>query len=58
MFRPQIQRTRVLVGLAMLNIIMVYCASNSYEQNLTYGFELKNQANFHDSNFATNFGHC
>ena len=44
MFRPQIQKTRVLVGLAMLNVLMVYWTLHSYERNPTYGFELKNQA--------------
>ena len=44
MFRPQIQKTRVLAILALLNIVMVYWALNSYERHPTFGFELKNQA--------------
>ena len=44
MFRPQIQKTRVLVVLALLNIIMLYWALNSYEQHPTYGFDIKTQA--------------
>ena len=44
MFRPQIQKTRVLVTLALLNIFMVYWALNSYEQHPTFGFDLKKNA--------------
>ena len=44
MFRPQIQKTRVLFFLAMLIMVMVYWAVNSYEQHETYGFELKVKA--------------
>ena len=41
MFRPQIQKTRILFSLAMLIMLMVYWAVNSYEQHETYGFDLK-----------------
>jgi len=44
MFRPQIQKTRVLFSLAMLIMAMVYWAVNSYEQHETYGFDLKVKA--------------
>ena len=44
MFRPQIQKTRVLAILALLNVVMVYWALNSYARYPTFGFELKNQA--------------
>ena len=44
MFRPQIQKTRVLFFLAMLIMVMVYWAVNSYEQHETYGFDLKVKA--------------
>ena len=42
MFRPQIQKTHVLAILALLNLLMVYWALNSYEQHRTFGFEMKN----------------
>ena len=41
MFRPQIQKTRVLFLLALFTMIMVYWAVNSFEQNKTYGYDLK-----------------
>ena len=44
MFRPQIQKTRVLLGLAILTMGMVYWAVNSYERHETYGFDLKVKA--------------
>ena len=44
MFRPQIQRTRILAILALLNVVMVYWAMNSYERHPTFGFDVKNQA--------------
>ena len=44
MFRPQIQKTRVLAILALLNIVMVYWALNSYERHRTFGFDVKNKA--------------
>jgi len=44
MFRPQIQKTRILFSLAMLIMVMVYWAVNSYEQHETYGFDLKVKA--------------
>ena len=44
MFRPQIQKTRVLLGLAILTIAMVYWAVNSYERHPTYGYDLKKKA--------------
>ena len=43
MFRPQIQKTRVLFLLALLNMVMVYWAVNSYEQlgvDDAYGYGL------------------
>ena len=44
MFRPQIQKTRVLLGLSVPTMGMVYWAVNSYERHPTYGYELKNKA--------------
>ena len=44
MFRPQIQKTRVLLGLAILTMAMVYWAVNSYERYPTYGYDLKKKA--------------
>ena len=44
MFRPQIQKTRVLLGLAILTMGMVYWAVNSYERHPTYGYDLKKKA--------------
>ena len=44
MFRPQIQKTRVLVILALLNLVMVYWALKSYERHRTFGFDLKYKA--------------
>ena len=41
MFRPQIQKTRVIVSLALLVMVMVYWAVNSYERKPTYGFDMK-----------------
>jgi len=41
MFRPQIQKTRVMVSLAILVMAMVYWAVNSYERTPTYGFDMK-----------------
>ena len=41
MFRPQIQRTRILFSLTILVMVMVYWAVNSYERHETYGFDLK-----------------
>ena len=41
MFRPQIQKTRVMVSLAILVMAMVYWAVNSYERTPTYGFDIK-----------------
>ena len=41
MFRPQIQKTRILVSLTLLVIAMVYWAVNSFERETTYGYELK-----------------
>jgi len=41
MFRPQIQKTRVMVSLAILVMVMVYWAVNSYERTPTYGFKMK-----------------
>ena len=44
MFRPQIQKTSILVMLAFLNLIMVYWALNSYERYPTFGFDQKSRA--------------
>ena len=44
MFRPQIQKTRVMVILALLVMAMVYWAVNSYERKPTYGFDIKKKA--------------
>ena len=44
MFRPQIQKTRILFLLAVITMGMVYWAVNSYEQNETYGYDVKLQA--------------
>ena len=44
MFRPQIQKTRVLFSLAILVMAMVYWAVNSYERTPTYGFNMKKKA--------------
>ena len=44
MFRPQIQKTRILAILALLNVVMVYWALNSYERHRTFGFDIKNQS--------------
>ena len=41
MFRPQIQKTRVMVSLAFLVMSMVYWAVNSYERKPTYGYDVK-----------------
>ncbi len=44
MFRPQIQKTRVMLALCILNLLMVYWAVNSFVLVPTYGFELKTTA--------------
>ena len=44
MFRPQIQKTRVMVILTALIMAMVYWAINSYERKPTYGYKLKKNA--------------
>ena len=44
MFRPQIQKTRVMVSIAILVMSMVFWAVNSYEKEPTYGFDLKKKA--------------
>jgi len=41
MFRPQIQKSRVMVGLMILVMTMVYWATNSYERKPTYAFDIK-----------------
>ena len=41
MFRHQIQKTRVMVSLALIVLVMVYWAVNSYERKPTYGFDMK-----------------
>ena len=44
MFRPQIQKTRVMLGLTILVMAMVYWAVNSFEREPTYGFEMKKKS--------------
>ena len=44
MFRPQIQKTRLMLVLCILNLLMVYWAVNSYVQVPTYVYELKKSA--------------
>ena len=41
MFRPQIQKTRVLVILAILNLTMVFIASNSTITDVSRGYNYK-----------------
>ena len=41
MFRPQIQKTRVLVFMAFFSLMMVYIASNSIVTHTSEGFEQK-----------------
>ncbi len=41
MFRPQIQKTNVLVMLSFINIVMVYWALTSFERFQTFGFDVK-----------------
>ena len=44
MFRPQIQKTRVLVFMAFFSLMMVYIASNSIVTHTSEGFEEKKLA--------------
>ena len=44
MFRPQIQKTRVLVALAMVSLFMVYVASNSTVTDVALGYKYKLEA--------------
>lgn len=44
MFRPQIQKTRILFILALTIMCMVYIAVNSYDRNPVFGFSLKSEA--------------
>ena len=44
MFRPQIQKTRVLFILAILNLALVYWSLNSYQKIPTYGYNYKKDA--------------
>jgi len=41
MFRPQIQKTRVLIGLAVISLLMVYISSNSTVTDIALGYEYK-----------------
>ena len=41
MFRPQIQKTRVLIGLAVISLLMVYMSSKSTVTDIALGYEYK-----------------
>ena len=41
MFRPQIQKTRVLAVLALTSLLMVYVSSNSTVTDTALGYEYK-----------------
>ena len=41
MFRPQIQKTRVLAILALTSLLMVYISSSSTVTDVALGYELK-----------------
>ena len=41
MFKPQIQKTRVLIILAIISLLMVYLASNSTVIDIAPGYEYK-----------------
>ena len=41
MFRPQIQKTRVMFLMTIIILCMVYWAVNSYERKKTYGYDIK-----------------
>ena len=41
MFRPQIQKTRVLAILALTSLLMVYISSNSTVTDVALGYEYK-----------------
>ncbi len=44
MFRPQIQKTRIMLLLCILNLLMVYWAVNSFVLVPTYGYDIKRTA--------------
>ena len=44
MFRPQIQKTRILGYLAIINMFLVYWALNSYTETPTFGYEIKKKS--------------
>ena len=44
MFRPQIQKTRIIVALSILIMLMVYWAENSYKKIPNYSYDLKIKA--------------
>ena len=44
MFRPQIQKTRVLSALAAVSLLMVYISSNSTITDIASGYEYKMQS--------------
>ena len=44
MFRPQIQKTKVMLSLAILIMVMVYWSVNSYVKKPTYGYDIKKRA--------------
>jgi len=50
MFRPQIQKTRVLGYLAIINMFLVYWALNSYTETPTFGYAIKKQSESHMNN--------
>jgi len=44
MFRPEIQKTRVLISMALFSLLMVYLATNSTVIHTAVGFEQKQRA--------------
>ena len=44
MFRPQIQKTKILVLLTILNLTMVYWSLTSFERFPTFGYDIKKNA--------------
>ena len=44
MFRPHIQKTRVLGYLAIINMFLVYWALNSYTETRTFGYGIKKKS--------------
>ena len=49
MFRPQIQKTRVLVVLAIINLTMVYIANQNTHPEKARGYDAKIKAALIDS---------